>query len=149
MKAATVDRYGPPEVITLCDVPIPAPGDGEIRVRVRATTVNRTDTATLRGHPFFARTMTGLLRPKMKILGMDFAGEIDALGDGVTDFKAGERVFGLLPDRFGAHAEYVCMPAGGAIARIPDGLRFDEAVVVEGPGTPAPRQRSFARASAV
>ena len=132
MKAATIHKYGGPETIALCNVPIPRPADGEIRVRVRATTVNRTDTATLRGHPFFARAMTGLLRPRMQILGMDFAGVVDALGAGVTAFRPGERVFGLLPDMFGAHAEFVCMPADGAVARIPEGLPFEEAVVGEG-----------------
>lgn len=132
MKAAVVHRYGPPETLTLREVPIPVPADGEIRVRIHATTVNRTDTATLRGHPFFARAMTGFLRPKMQILGMDFAGEVDVLGDGVSAFHPGDRVFGLLPDRFGAHAEYFCMSADGAVTRIPDDVRFDEAVVAEG-----------------
>lgn len=132
MRAATIDRYGPPGTIRLRDVPKPNPGAGEVRVRVCAGTVNRTDTATLRGHPLFARTMTGLLRPKMHILGMDFAGVIDAVGADVATFTVGERVFGLLPERFGGHAEYVCLPADVAIARIPDGLAFDKAVVGEG-----------------
>lgn len=132
MKAAALGRYGPPETISLRQVPIPSPAPGEIRVRVLATTVNRTDTATLRAHPFFARAMTGLLRPKMQRLGMDFAGVVDKLGDGVTTFQPRDRVFGISPDRFGAHAEYFCVPADGAVARIPGDLRFDEAVVGEG-----------------
>ena len=132
MKAAIVHRYGPPESISIRDVPVPEPARGEIRVRVHATTANRTDTATLRGHPFFARAMTGLLRPKMKTLGMDFAGVVDVLGDGVSSWRPGYRVFGLLPDRFGAHAEYVCMAADGAVAAMPKALPFEEAVVAEG-----------------
>ncbi len=132
MKAVVFDRYGAPERLSLCHIPIPQPSAGEIRVRVFATTVNRTDTATLRAHPFFARAMTGLLRPKMRTLGMDFAGVVDALGDGVTAFQTGDRVFGLLPDRFGAHAEYFCTPADGAVARIPGDLAFAAAVVGEG-----------------
>ena len=132
MKAVVFHRYGPPETLSLREVPVPRPAPGEILVRVRATTVNRTDTATLRAHPFFARAMTGLLRPKMQTLGMDFAGIVDGLGDGVTAFQPGDRVFGLSPDTFGAHAEYLCLPADGAIARIPGDLRFDEAVVGEG-----------------
>ncbi|MCB1332113.1 MAG: NAD(P)-dependent alcohol dehydrogenase [Roseivivax sp.] len=132
MTAAVIDRYGPPETIALRQVPIPAPAAGEIRVRVRAATANRTDTATLRGYPFFARAMTGLLQPKMAILGMDFAGEVDALGEAVTAFQPGDRVFGLLPFTYGAHAQYVCLPATGAVAPIPDTLPFDEAVVAEG-----------------
>ena len=63
---------------------------------------------------------------------MDFAGVVDKLGDGVTTFQPRDRVFGISPDRFGAHAEYFCVPADGAVARIPGDLRFDEAVVGEG-----------------
>lgn len=111
---------------------VPQPAVGEVRVRVHATTVTRTDTATLRAHPFFARAMTGLLRPKMRTLGMDFAGVIDALGEGVVRFQPGDRVFGLSPDLFGAHAEFLCVAANGAIAPIPDNIGFDEAVVGEG-----------------
>ncbi|WP_421857331.1 NAD(P)-dependent alcohol dehydrogenase [Oricola sp.] len=132
MKAIVFDRYGPPENLSLAEVPVPSPSAGEIRIRVHASTVNRTDTATLRAHPFFARAMTGLLRPKMHTLGVDFASEVDALGDGVTEFQPGDRVFGLSPETFGAHAEYLCVPAAGAIARIPAGIEFAEAVVGEG-----------------
>ena len=67
--------------------------------------------------------MTGLLGPRMRTLGTDFAGVDDALGDGVSAFRVGDRVFGISPDEFGAHAEYLCVPADGAIARIPDDLR--------------------------
>ncbi len=132
MKAVVFDRYGPPEVQTLLDVPIPHPAAGEVRVKIRATTVGRTDTATLRAHPFFARFMTGLFRPKMRTLGMDFAGDIQAVGAGVSAFQVGDRVFGLMPDVFGAHAEYLCVPSDGAIAQIPGDLPYDQAVVGEG-----------------
>ncbi|MCP4199249.1 MAG: NAD(P)-dependent alcohol dehydrogenase [Proteobacteria bacterium] len=132
MRAVVFHRYGPPETLVLNDVPCPQPSAGEVQVRVHATTVNRTDTATLRAHPFFVRAMTGLFRPKMRTLGMDFAGTVEALGDGVSEFQSGDRVFGLSPDHFGAHAEYLCVPAKGAIARIPGDLGFDEAVVCEG-----------------
>ncbi|SHG71577.1 NADPH:quinone reductase [Marivita hallyeonensis] len=132
MKAAVFDRYGPPERLSVTRVPIPEPKPGELRVRVRATTVTRTDTATLRAHPFFARAMTGWVRPRMHILGMDFAGEVDALGAGVTGYAVGDRVFGLLPDHFGGHAEFVCVGAQAAVAPIPDKIAFHEAVVGEG-----------------
>lgn len=132
MKAVVFHRYGPPKMLSLGEVPIPEPKAGEILVQVRASTVNRTDTATLRAHPFFARMMTGLVRPKMRTLGMDFSGIVEGLGDGVTEFQLGDRVFGLSPDNFGAHAEYLCLPADGAVAPIPGDLRFDEAVVGEG-----------------
>lgn len=132
MKAVVFNRYGPPETLSLREVPVPQPAPSEIRVRVIATTVNRTDTATLRAHPFFARVMTGLFYPKMRTLGMDFAGVVDDLGDGVATFQKGDRVFGLLPDKFGAHAAFFCMPADGAVACIPGDLAFNEAVVGEG-----------------
>ncbi|MGX9352215.1 NAD(P)-dependent alcohol dehydrogenase [Shimia sp. W99] len=132
MRAIVFERYGPPEVLSLQTIPRPHPSKGEVRVKVHASTVNRTDTATLRAHPFFARAMTGLVRPKMQVLGMDFAGEVDVLGDGVNAFDVGDRVFGISPDMFGAHAEYLCVPADGAIARIPGGIPYHRAVVGEG-----------------
>ena len=132
MKALVFERYGTPDVLSLETVPRPLPLDGEVRVKVHAATVNRTDTATLRAHPFFARAMTGLIRPNMRVLGMDFAGEIDLLGDDVSTFEVGDRVFGISPDRFGAHAEYLCVPADGAIAHVPGNLPYHEAVVGEG-----------------
>lgn len=132
MKAVVFSRYGSPDELSLSNVPVPQPSTGEVRIRVRATTVNRTDTATLRAHPFFARAMTGWIRPKMQTLGMDFAGDIDLLGDGVTSLEVGDRVFGLATDVYGTHAEYLCLPENGAIARIPKDLPYDEAVVGEG-----------------
>lgn len=132
MKAAVITGYGSPQRLKLRDVPRPAPEKNEVRVRVHAGTVNRTDTATLRAHPFFVRAMTGLFRPKMQSLGMDFAGVIDALGAEVSSFQVGDRVFGMSSERFGAHAEYLCIPADEAITHIPDGIPFDQAVVGEG-----------------
>ena len=78
------------------------------------------------------RVATGLLRPKHPVLGMDFAGIVDAIGEGVTRFAVGDRVFGLAPGGVGAHAEYLCVPEGRSIARLPDRVRFTEAVVGEG-----------------
>jgi NADPH:quinone reductase-like Zn-dependent oxidoreductase len=99
---------------------------------VQASTVSRTDCGMLEPHPFFVRLGAGLLRPKLTTLGMDFAGEVEALGAGVTAFAPGDRVFGLSPEVYGAHAEYLCVAAGGAIATLPAGTRFGEAVVCEG-----------------
>lgn len=132
MKAVVIKAYGSPELLELRDVPRPDPSRNEVRVRVHASTVNRTDTATLRAHPFFMRALTGLFRPKMQSLGMDFAGVVDELGAGVTSFQKGDHVFGMSPERFGAHAEFLCVPVDGAIARIPEGIPFDQAVVGEG-----------------
>lgn len=132
MRALVADRYGSPDVLRFRDMPVPEPSAGEIRVRVRASTVNRTDTAYVRGHPFFARAATGWLRPRFPVTGMDFAGEVDACGPGVTDFALGDRVFGMSPERFGAHAAYLCVPAAGPVARVPGSLDLHEAVVCEG-----------------
>ena len=132
MKAVVFDRYGPPEELSLCEVPIPIPEPGEIRVRIHASTVGRTDTSTLRAHPFFARAMTGFFRPRMRTLGMDFAGVVDAPGPDVTKFKVGDRVFGMSSEHFGAHAEFLCISADGAVAPIPGDLPYNKAVVCEG-----------------
>lgn len=132
MRAAVNTRYGPPDVVEIRQVPTPEPRAGEVLIRVHATTVNRTDCGMRRPHPWFVRLGAGLLRPKLSTLGMDFAGEVVAVGADVTTFKPGDRVFGLSPDVFGAHAEYLCLPEKGAMAALPAGLRFGEAVVCEG-----------------
>jgi NADPH:quinone reductase-like Zn-dependent oxidoreductase len=132
MKAAINMSYGSPDVLEVRQIPKPQPKADEVLIRVHATTVSRTDCGMLRPHPFFVRFVAGLLRPKRTILGMDFAGEIEAVGASVTTFKPGDRVFGLSPDLYGAHAEYLCVPEKGAIANMPAGVGFREAVVCEG-----------------
>jgi NADPH:quinone reductase-like Zn-dependent oxidoreductase len=131
MKAATVARYGSPGVIEICDVPAPVPGPGEVLVRVHAATVNRTDCGELR-HP----TLIGLLsgrRSRRNVLGMDFAGTVEAVGPAAGRFKPGARVFGMCPfGKDGAQAEFICMPEAGPIAPMPANLRFDQAVLCEG-----------------
>ena len=125
-------RYGGPDIVEVKEVPTPEAGSGDVLVRIVTSTVSRTDRETLRAHPFFARAFTGLLRPRRNILGMDFAGEVAAVGAQVTSFKVGDRVFGLTPGGYGGHAEYLVMPEGGAIAAMSEGLPFAEAVVCEG-----------------
>ena len=132
MRAAVNTRYGPPDVLAIRQVPKPEPEAGEVLIRVHATTVSRTDCGMRRPHPWFVRLVAGLLRPKLTILGMDFAGEVEAVGAGVTMFKPGDRVFGLSPDVYGAHAEFLCLPEKAAIATMPAGAAFGEAVVCEG-----------------
>lgn len=132
MRAVVNERYGPPDVLDIRDVPTPKPLAGQILVRVHATTVGRTDSCALRAHPFFVRPYAGLLRPKRKILGLDFAGKVAAVGDDVVKFAPGDQVFGLTPDGYGAHAEYVCLPADCAMSVMPPGKAFHELVVGEG-----------------
>lgn len=132
MRAFVASHYGTPDDLVLRDVPQPEPGPTELLIAVEATTVTRTDEATLRAHPWFARPMTGLIRPRHPIFGIDFAGRVVASGHRTNRFEVGDRVFGLSPERFGAHAEYLCLPEDAAIARIPEGLAADEVVVCEG-----------------
>jgi NADPH:quinone reductase-like Zn-dependent oxidoreductase len=128
MRAVVHDRYGPPEVLRLEDIEQPVPGAGEVLVRVRATTVNQTDCHMRRARPFVWRLMLGLRRPRRRILGMEFAGEVAAVGDGVTRFEVGDRVFGI--KNFGANAEFVCIKESGPLTRMPDGLRFEEGAAI-------------------
>jgi len=107
------------------DVSDPVPKDKEILIKVHATTVNRTDDGFLRASPFIARFFTGLLRPKNKILGSEFAGRVEAAGRDVTSFKPGDRVFGFA--EFGAHAGYLTMAEHGTVASIPEGMTYEEA----------------------
>ena len=128
MKAVVYERYGPPEVLRIEDVERPVPGEGEILVRNHATTVNRTDCGWRSAKPFIVRYFIGIRRPRRKVLGMEFAGEVEEVGTGVTEFEVGDRVFGV--QGFGAHAQYVCVKASGAVAHKPDALTFEEAAAV-------------------
>ena len=119
MRAVVHDRYGPPEVLRVAEVERPAPEEDEVLVRVRATTVNRTDCGFRRPRPFFARLFAGPRRPRRQILGTEFAGEVEAVGAAVTEFAVGERVFGVNEQRFGAHAEFVCVRERAPLATMP------------------------------
>jgi NADPH:quinone reductase-like Zn-dependent oxidoreductase len=131
MKAAIVTRFGSHWSIEVREVPTPVPGAREILVRVRAATVNRSDCGELL-HPWLQRLITRG-RPRRKILGMDFAGEVEAVGDGVSAYRPGDRIFGITPwGRNGGQAEYVCLPEDSAIGAIPSAVPFDRAPVFEG-----------------
>jgi len=130
MRAVVYDRYGPPEVLRLEQVERPIPKDDELLVKVHATTVSRTDTGLRSADLFVSRLVTGLLRPKRRILGSDFAGKVEAVGAAVTEFAVGDRVFGINPWKFGAHAEFVCVRASGAVAQMPAGTPFEEAAAI-------------------
>jgi NADPH:quinone reductase-like Zn-dependent oxidoreductase len=127
MRAAVRDRYGPPEVVRVAEAEKPAVKGRDVLVRVRATTVNRTDCGLRAAKPWIYRLFLGLRRPRRTILGTEFAGEVEAVGDGVTAFKVGDRVFGFSGTTFGAHAEYLAVPEDGSMATIPEGLSFEEA----------------------
>jgi len=127
MKAAVHTRYGPPEVVRVAEVEKPAAKGNEVLVRVHATTVNRTDCGLRAAKPFIVRFFTGLSRPRVTVLGNEFAGQVEAVGPGVTSFKVGDRVFGYNGSSFGAHAEYMVMPEDGLLATMPASLTYEEA----------------------
>ncbi len=127
MRAVVHDRYGPPEVLRIADVEKPAPKDDEVLVRVHASTVTRSDCGLRAASPFFTRAFIGLLRPKRKIAGIEFAGVVEAVGSGVTRFVSGDEVFGI---KGGSNAEYVCVREDGVVAQKPAGMSFEEAAAV-------------------
>lgn len=144
MKAIVYTRYGSPDVLRLEEVPTPLPRDNEVLVRIRASVVTPPDTAARSGNPAFARLYFGLLRPKVTILGSQFAGEITAIGSAVRRFAVGDRVVGGNPD-FGAHAEYLCVPEDSALAPLPSNLGYEDAVAIfEGAMTALPFLRETA-----
>jgi NADPH:quinone reductase-like Zn-dependent oxidoreductase len=127
MKAAVHTSYGPPDVVRIAEVEKPAARDGEVLVKVHATTVNRTDCGFRAAKPFFVRFFTGLVRPRVAVLGSEFAGEVEAVGNGVRSFEVGDRMFGFSGSRFGAHAEYMAIPEDGSVAAMPANVTFEEA----------------------
>jgi NADPH:quinone reductase-like Zn-dependent oxidoreductase len=127
MKAAVYDHYGGPDVVRVAEVAKPRAAAHELLVRAAATTVNRTDCGYRAAKPLILRFLTGLTRPKRTVLGTEFAGTVEAVGPDVTAFEVGDRVFGYLEGRFGAHAEYLTVPDDATVAAMPASVSFDEA----------------------
>jgi NADPH:quinone reductase-like Zn-dependent oxidoreductase len=149
MKALTYEQYGGPEVLTLTTVDTPEPAAGEIRVRVHAVAVSTADAAFRLGQPFAARLAAGVFRPRHAILGTEFSGVVDAVGNGVTRFKTGDAVYAASGTNFGAHAQFVCLSAEGAVEFKPASLDFiGAAAVCEGGLTALPFLRDGAKLKA-
>lgn len=131
MKAAVFDRYGGPEVVRIAEVEKPEPRDNEVLVRVLATTICAPDWRIRAAKPFFVRAISGLFRPKLRILGLEFAGRIEAVGARVTRFRPGDDVFGSAGFRFGAHAEYLPLPEDHPLLALkPANMSHEEAAAV-------------------
>ncbi|MEZ4769921.1 MAG: NAD(P)-dependent alcohol dehydrogenase [Caldilineales bacterium] len=141
MRAVVYDRYGPPEVLHLAELEKPVPKENEILVRIRATTVTAGD---IRSRAFDvpawqwlpARLYLGLTGPKRPVLGLEFAGDVEAVGAGVTRFQPGDAVFAFAGFGFGGYAQYRCLPESGKptddgiVARKPANLSYEEAAAV-------------------
>jgi len=130
MRAAVYLKYGEPEVVQIKEVAKPNPKGNEVLVKVYATSVNRTDCGFRSGKPYIVRLFSGLLSPRQKILGSDFAGEIESIGKDVKTFKTGDKVFGFHPDIFGAHAQYICLLEEASFTNMPQNLSFEEAAAI-------------------
>lgn len=143
MKAIIYTEYGPPEVLHLQEVEKLTPKDNEVLIKIHASTVNAGDcnargfTFVPPGFGFLARLMFGLRRPKQPILGTELAGDIEAVGKAVTRFQKGDQVWGILREKSGAYAEYICLPEHARLVKKPVGITFDEAASAPFGGTTA------------
>ncbi|MBC8099474.1 MAG: NAD(P)-dependent alcohol dehydrogenase [Armatimonadetes bacterium] len=135
MKAMIFTNYGSPDVLQLADVAKPTPKDDEVLIKIHATTVTMGDTEIRRfkmaGWVWLPmRVYMGITKPRIKILGMELAGEVEALGKDVTRFKPGDPVFGATGLKFGAYAEYVCLPSSNMLATKPINMSYEQAAAV-------------------
>ena len=137
MRAVVYDRYGPPDVLRLEEVERPAPREDELLVKIHATAVTRADCATREANrrsgllvTLVSRSISGIRRPRQRILGSEMAGVVEAIGSAVRNFAAGDHVFGSTGFRFGAYAEFICIRGNARIAHKPAGISFEEAAAV-------------------
>ena len=130
MKAAVYTKYGPPKVLHLKEVDKPTPKDNEVLIKMRATTVTSGDVRMRKPDPFWVRLIAGIIKPKNPILGVDISGVVEAVGQDVKEFKAGDEVFGSSYPSGGTYAEYICAPQDSVLATKPNNQSFAEAAAV-------------------
>jgi NADPH:quinone reductase-like Zn-dependent oxidoreductase len=137
MRAVVYDRYGPPEVLRLEDVERPVPKVDDVLVKVHAAAVTRGDCATREANrrsglviSAISQLVSGIGRPRQRILGSEFAGVVEDIGASVTEFAIGDHVFGSSGFRFGAHAEFMCVAEMARIAAMPAGTSFEAAAAI-------------------
>lgn len=130
MKAIIYERYGAPEVLHPVEIEKPVPKDNEVLVKIYATTVTSGDVRMRTANPVLVRAFNGFLKPKNKILGVEFSGIVEQAGKGVTKFKINDEVFGTSSLDMGTYSEYKCIPEDGAIAVKPVKLKFEDAAAV-------------------
>lgn len=128
MKAIVYERYGPPDVLQLKEIDKPVPDDNQLLIKVHAVSINGSDKEKLIGRPLYTR-IAGLRKPGHQILGSDIAGTVESVGKNNSEFKAGDAVFGELPDYHGGFAEYVCTH-GKTLSLKPESMTFDEAAAI-------------------
>lgn len=130
MKAIVWTKYGNPDVLKLREVEQPDPKGNEVRIRIHAAVITPSDCAFRKADPFMIRFMYGLTKPKTTTQGVEFAGEVEAVGREVSLFKKGDQVYGLSPNHFGAHAEYICLPEEKVLTLKPVNATYEETAAV-------------------
>jgi NADPH:quinone reductase-like Zn-dependent oxidoreductase len=124
LRAVIFDRYGPPEVLRVAEVERPTPKPDELLIRVHATTATRSDCGRRSAEYFVGRLFTGFFRPRTGTIGIEFAGEVERVGDDVSQFAVGAHVFGIAG---ATNAEYICVKESAEVATMLDGMTFEEA----------------------
>ncbi|MCR9248810.1 MAG: NAD(P)-dependent alcohol dehydrogenase [bacterium] len=130
MKAFLCHNYGPPSKLKLEDIPVPTLKPDEVLVKIAATTINDFDWSLVTGKPGIYRLLFGITKPKTPVPGIELAGIVESVGNEVTEFKEGDRVYGDISEfGWGTYAEYACVKQK-SIVKIPEGMGFDEAVTI-------------------
>lgn len=137
MKAIVCTNYGSPDVLQYREVAKPTPKDNEVLIKIHAAVVGPADCAFRKADPFIVRLLYGLMKPKFNVLGVEFSGEVAAIGNDVKSFKQGDQVFGMSPNTFGAHAEYMCLAENSPVVVKAAGMAYDDAVGITDGATTA------------